>query len=72
MIRWTDLAPFEYPFPGSLASRFLGSLSTNRDWVHDDRQRGTTRAQDAQGTLTQSHISQSILAYEDKIDSTPP
>jgi len=28
--------------------------------------RGTTRAEDAQGTPTQSHISPSILVYEDK------
>ena len=28
--------------------------------------RGTTRAEDAQGTPTQSHISPSILEYEDK------
>ena len=30
--------------------------------------RGTTRAEDAQGTPTQSHISPSILVYEDKIN----
>ena len=28
--------------------------------------RGTARAEDAQGTPTQSHISPSILVYEDK------
>jgi len=28
--------------------------------------RGTTRAEDAQGTPTQSHISPSILLYEEK------
>ena len=29
MIRWTDLAPwdFEFPFPGSLASTFLDSVA---------------------------------------------
>ena len=28
MIRWTDLAPweFEFPFPGSLTSTFLGKI----------------------------------------------
>ena len=30
-----------------------------------DSARGTTRAEDAQGTPTQSHISPSILVYED-------
>jgi len=30
--------------------------------------RGTTRAEDDQGTPTQSHISPSILVYEDKQD----
>jgi len=29
--------------------------------------RGTTRAEDAQGTPTQSHISPSILVYEDRL-----
>ena len=31
MIRWTGLAPweFEYPFPGSLASTFLGLPATH-------------------------------------------
>ena len=29
-------------------------------------ERGTTRAEDAQGTPTQSHVSPSILVYEDK------
>ena len=31
-----------------------------------DSGRGTTRAEEAQGTPTQSHISPSILVYEDK------
>ena len=30
--------------------------------------RGTTRAEDAQGTPTQSHITPSILVYEKKIE----
>jgi len=30
--------------------------------------RGTTRAEDAQGTPTQSHIPQSILVYEENRD----
>jgi len=33
-----------------------------------DSGRGTARAEDAQGTPTQSHISPSILVYEDKGD----
>jgi len=32
-----------------------------------DYGRGAARAEDAQGTLTQSHISPSILVYEDKV-----
>jgi hypothetical protein len=36
---------------------------TTHSW--DLSRRGTTRAKDAQGTLTQSHISPSILVYED-------
>jgi len=32
-----------------------------------DSGRGTTKAEDAQGTPTQSHISPSILVYEDKL-----
>ena len=37
MIRWTGLAPweFEFPFPGSLTSTFLGSVYIHR--VLDDR-----------------------------------
>ena len=33
MIRWTDLAPweFEFPFPGSLTSTFLGSVPGTED-----------------------------------------
>ena len=34
--------------------------------------RGTTRAEDAQGIPTQSHVSPSILVYEDKKVSFPP
>ena len=34
--------------------------------------RGTTRAEDAQGTPTRSHISPSILVYEDKSFSVHP
>jgi len=36
---------------------------TTRAWCPSGR--GTTRAEDAQGTPTQSHISPSILVYED-------
>ena len=32
-----------------------------------DSGRGNTRAEDAQGTPTQSHVSPSILAYEDEM-----
>jgi len=34
--------------------------------------RGTARAEDAQGTPTQSHISPSILVYEDYTDASKP
>ena len=34
--------------------------------IEEGSERGTTRAEDAQETPTQSHISPSILAYEDK------
>ena len=34
--------------------------------------RGTTKAEDSQGTPTQSHISPSILVYEDKSSSAAP
>ena len=48
-----------------------GSLSMNSDrlrvgWLNLSA-RGATRAEDAQGTPTQSHISPSILVYEDEI-----
>ena len=39
-------------------------------WV---KERGTTRAEDAQGTPTQSHISLSILVYgDDEAPQVPP
>jgi hypothetical protein len=38
---------------------------TTHSW--DLSGRGTTRAEDAQGTPIQSHISPSILVYEDKL-----
>ena len=38
---------------------------------HEHSGRGTTRAEDAQGTPTQSHISPSILVYEDKLPYFP-
>jgi len=43
-------------------------------WLNGDLSgRGTTRAEDAQGTPTQIHISPSILVYEDKsIKLFPP
>ena len=37
--------------------------------VGDLAGRGTTRAEDAQGTPNQSHISPSILAYKDQHES---
>jgi len=43
------------------------------DWLHGfsfGSGRGTTRAEDAQGTPTQSHISPSILVYEDNKEDT--
>ena len=43
---------------------FLGRI----DRLMDLSGRGTTRAGDSQGTPTQSHISPSVLVYEDKID----
>ena len=43
----------------------LEPFCTYRVW--DLSGRGTTRADDAQGTPAQSHISSSILAYEGKI-----
>ena len=33
--------------------------------------RGTTRAEDAQGTPTQSHVSPSILVYEENLLDDP-
>ena len=36
-----------------------------------DSGRGTTRAEDAQGIPTQSHVSPSILVYEDKSPFAP-
>ena len=38
---------------------------------HELSGRGTTRAEDAQGTPAQSHISPSILGYEDKHQEPP-
>ena len=69
MIWWTGLAPgeFEFPFPGSLISHWIRSCDRLRVvWLNG---RGTTRAEDAQGKPTQSHISPSILVYE---NTTPP
>ena len=59
MISWTGLAlwKFEFPFPGSLTSTFLVPAP-------GESGRCAVRAEDAQGTLTQSHISPSILVYE--------
>jgi len=103
MIRWTGLAPweFEFPFPGSLTSTFLGVGRRYRAGVEGARGivpgdfvdavvpvhlqtvlgvktfvlkmaqtqariwRGATRAEDAEGTPTQSRISPSKLVYED-------
>ena len=75
MIRWTGLAPceFEFPFPGSLTSTFLDGIHIRtRLGTPDtmlDSGRGTARAEDAQGTPTQSHISPSILVYEENTRS---
>jgi len=45
----------------------LGLLVQIRQLSSGDRLRvGTTRAEDAQGTPTQSHISPSILVYQEK------
>ena len=41
------------------------SILGNRSNLHMPG-RGTARAEDAQGTLTQSHISPSILVYEEE------
>ena len=43
-------------------------VRTTHSW--DLSGRGTTRAEDAQGTPTQSHISPSILVYKDDVGCT--
>jgi len=64
MIRWTGLAPWD---PSSLC--FLIATCESR-MIHSglvgSTDRGTARAEDAEGTPTQSHISPSILVYGDK------
>ena len=52
---WTTARP-----PGCNRGLRLGAVSNLFD-------RGAARAEDAQGTLTQSHISPSILVYEESI-----
>ena len=54
------------PRPSNIA--FLGARHTPSS-SHVGR--GTTRAEDAQGTPTQSHILPSILVYEDKASFSP-
>jgi len=71
-----DLAHIPEPGPES-GPGFLHFQGTFVDrlrvgWLNGFWQ-GTTRAEDAQGTPTQSHISPSILVYEDKtIKLFPP
>ena len=57
---------------GSSCHTVGDSRLTRRGTTHsrDISGRGAARAEDAQGTPTQSHISPSILVYEDKHPST--
>ena len=48
----------------------LGSFLTKLAYDSQHFGRGTTRAEDAQGTPTQSHVSASILAYEEDLVKT--
>ena len=52
-------------FLGNLSSASASSFRSDVDRMRAGR--GATRAEDAQGTPTQSHISPSILVYEDNI-----
>jgi len=58
-----------YPIPGYSRNPFEDSCVAASHEVIDSglvgSGRGTTRAEDAQGTPTQSHISPSILVYEE-------
>ena len=45
-------------------SKYEAGVTLEGPFVGTDSGRGTTRAEDAQGTPTQSHISLSILVYE--------
>jgi len=54
-------------FSGEIPSTF-GVDRLRVGWLNG---RGTTRAEDAQGTPTQSHISPSILVYEEKRTVNP-
>ena len=56
--------------PGK-ASEAQRWLQTPRKSEMIDSGRGTTRAEDAQGTPTQSHTSPSILVYEDECIEAP-
>jgi len=52
--------------------RKRGRVEWTRRFICVDRLRaeeGTTRAEDAQGTLTQSHISPRLLVYEENSDA---
>ena len=60
---------WELTFAKRLLKRLIGDDRLRVGWLNswDLSGRGTTRAEDAQGTPTQSHISPSILVYEDKV-----
>ena len=73
------LVPIRLQNPGAMGSRLARGKTARLDALLAARppgappgeiiklidRRGTTRAEDAQGTPTQSHISPSILVYED-------
>ena len=55
----------------------MKDLRDLKDWIQHERPfeidsgSGATRAEDAQGTPTQSHVSPSILVYEDSLENLP-
>ena len=74
MVRWTDLAPweFEFPFPGSLTSTFLGPSRTCNERAEDAKKQRKREwflesRRCSRDTYPDSYITKYILIYEDKI-----